>query len=710
MSKSMASAFETADANGDGIVDRNEWNVVQNSMGRGGGSSFTSSSYSSKLSSASSGSSSGGSSSGATYGGSSGGGSSGGSSSGGSSYSSSTTYTPYKSSSSPVSVTSSVSHSEMHVVKKTREQEQYELHGLNGRLEACIMRQREKDENEAELRREIDNLRRYFEREIETLTASHESAITVVRQKRDQFAEENKVLKANFERSEGMVFSLRQENDDLKLQLKDMQKQLEMFQTQVSEMKMEMDRLKITIQQLRDQLSQAEQARDAALGEVQSIHMKAEMEAREMGGSPQQVLGAKLESLTAELGGLQNQLRDANRALRAEREANAIGLEERAKDIRAELNGKMLEILRERDMSLNDKVTELRIKMEQEYTIRFQEKSDELQRAMERLAEHAQLAAEAEAKLHMIENDPERMVAQDQSARIHDQQKELSDKEKEFRLTMKQLTQKHSRAFQELVAERDSLKARNEQLEAMLDQKEDSDANVHNLTDDLKFWKDECTKMQAQLHTQKELHKTIAEQEALLKGQESLVNTLRAQLAQCNADMAKKDEDYESLLGLKVALDMEIKSYRWLLENEETRLGLDSEGSKKRKTVESFSSSSSSSVAAFSSGSSSSGGGAGYGSSSSGGGYGSSSSGGGAGYTSRTVSYSPGGTSSFSSSSSSSSSGSGSGSGASFNSGGGMSSDFSSTTLSFDAVDTDKSGGITKEEWQKMMAAKRAPY
>lgn len=695
MSKSMASAFETADANGDGIVDRNEWNVVQNSMGRGGGSSFTSSSYSSKLSSASSGSSSGGSSSGATYGGSSGGGSSGGgssgSSSGGSSYSSSTTYTPYKSSSSPVSVTSSVSHSEMHVVKKTREQEQYELHGLNGRLEACIMRQREKDENEAELRREIDNLRRYFEREIETLTASHESAITVVRQKRDQFAEENKVLKANFERSEGMVFSLRQENDDLKLQLKDMQKQLEMFQTQVSEMKMEMDRLKITIQQLRDQLSQAEQARDAALGEVQSIHMKAEMEAREMGGSPQQVLGAKLESLTAELGGLQNQLREANRALRAEREANAIGLEERAKDIRAELNGKMLEILRERDMSLNDKVTELRIKMEQEYTIRFQEKSDELQRAMERLAEHAQLAAEAEAKLHMIENDPERMVAQDQSARIHDQQKELSDKEKEFRLTMKQLTQKHSRAFQELVAERDSLKARNEQLEAMLDQKEDSDANVHNLTDDLKFWKDECTKMQAQLHTQKELHKTIAEQEALLKGQESLVNTLRAQLAQCNADMAKKDEDYESLLGLKVALDMEIKSYRWLLENEETRLGLDSESSKKRKTVESsFSSSSSSSVAAYSSGSSSSGGGAGY--------------------TSRTVSYSPGGTSSFSSSSSSSSSGSGSGSGASFNSGGGMSSDFSSTTLSFDAVDTDKSGGITKEEWQKMMAAKRAPY
>lgn len=587
----------------------------------------------------------------------------------------------------------------MHVVKKTREQEQYELHGLNGRLEACIMRQREKDENEAELRREIDNLRRYFEREIETLTASHESAITVVRQKRDQFAEENKVLKANFERSESMVFTLRQENDDLKLQLKDMQKQLEMFQTQVSEMKMEIDRLKNTIQQLRDQLGQAEQARDAALGEVKSIHMKAEMEAREMGGSPQQVLGAKVESLTAELGGLQNDLREANRALRAEREANAIGLEERAKDIRAELNGKMLEILRERDMSLNDKVTELRIKMEQEYTVRFQEKSDELQRAMERLAEHAQLAAEAEAKLHMIENDPERMVAQDQSARIHDQQKELADKEKDFRLTIKQLNQKHSRAFQELVAERDSLKARNEQLEAMLDQKEDSDANVHNLTDDLKFWKDECTKMQAQLHTQKELHKTIAEQEALLKGQESLVNTLRSQLAQCNAEMAKKDEDYESLLGLKVALDMEIKSYRWLLENEETRLGLDSESTKKRKTVES--SFSSSGVSSFSSGSGSSSGSFSSGSSST--------SGGGAGYTTRTVTYSPGGTSSFASSSSSSGSGSGASS-VSLNSGGGMSSDFSSTTLSFDAVDTDKSGGITKEEWQKMMAAKRAPF
>lgn len=216
--------------------------------------------------------------------------------------------------------------------------------------------------------------------------------------------------------------------------------------------------------------------------------------------------------------------------------------------------------------------------------LQFNEKSEELQRALERVAEYAQLTAEAEAKVHMIENDPERMVTADQTERIHALQKQVADLGKEHRLELKQLTQKHSRAYNDVVAERDGLKARCDQLEGQVDKKEDGEANLHNLTEDLKFWEAECKKLQAQLHTQKELHKTIAEQESLLKGQESLVITLREQLSQMNAALAQKDADYESLLGLKVALDMEIKSYSWLLENEESRLGIADSG-KKRKTA-----------------------------------------------------------------------------------------------------------------------------
>jgi chromosome segregation ATPase len=251
-----------------------------------------------------------------------------------------------------------------------------------------------------------------------------------------------------------------------------------------------------------------------------------------------------------------------------------------------------MELCGQRENALNGKMVELRIKMEQEYVQQLNEKSDELQRAMERLAEAAQATAEAEAKLHMIENDPDKMVAADQSKRIHDLQKKLADAEKAHRLEIKSLQNQHNRAMGEMSNERDALKKANSQFEKELDGQQDWEAQIHSLSEDVNFWKGECEKLQQSLHTQKELHRCIAEQEALLKGQERLVGTLRQQISRIGDQLARKDEEYESLLGLKVALDMEIKSYRWLLENEENRLGI---SSKKRKTASSSSSSSSSS-------------------------------------------------------------------------------------------------------------------
>jgi len=309
------------------------------------------------------------------------------------------------------------------------------------------------------------------------------------------------------------------------------------------------------------------------------------------------------------------------------------------------------------------------------------------------------MAAESEAKLHMIENDPERRIAVDQTDRIHGMQREMAEKEKEYRMSLKQMTLKNDRRYSEIVAERDQLKARIAQLEEMLNKQDYAAANMDDLAGDLKFWKDECAKLQVQLHTQKELHKTIAEQEALLKGQESLVQVLREQLAQANADMAKKDEDYESLLGLKVALDMEIKSYRWLLENEECRLGLGESESKKRKTSVSYTPGGTSYVSktTYSTG--------GSGSSAI------------SGLSSSETSVNGSGSSISLGGSSGSSISLGGSSGSSISLGGSSVSSYSSrlssgsslSGLTFEQIDTDKSGGITRDEWEKVMRAKLAP-
>lgn len=85
------------------------------------------------------------------------------------------------------------------------------------------MRQRQKTEVEEELRREISNRRAYFERETTALKRSHESAIDIIRVKRDQYNEENNVLKSDNERYQEQIVMLKRQSGGLEMQLRDLQ-------------------------------------------------------------------------------------------------------------------------------------------------------------------------------------------------------------------------------------------------------------------------------------------------------------------------------------------------------------------------------------------------------------------------------------------------------------------------------------------------------
>lgn len=463
--------------------------------------------------------------------------------------------------------------------KAHREKEMTELQQLNSRLEAVVVKQREKDENQGGLMREIEKLRVYYEKEIDSLTAAHEDAVAIVRAKRDEHANDAKLLKENNKRQEAMIAGLRRKNDDLEGQLQDLQKEMEALQNKNTKLAIELQQLKTSFKVTKSENERVERERDEIKQEL-----KTKQQADDVNGKPSDVLQSQLRTLQEEYDIKCNELKEEKRLRRTEREQSAAALEVQVRDIRAEFTKKMTETLRNQAQSLNEKMAELRERMEKEYTQQLADKADELARALERLQEEANQRADAEAQLGMNEKDPERMVQGDQAKRIQDLQKQIADNDKKHRAQEAATKNKFQRPLLELTAERDALKNVVQDLEGQLGKKQDFESTIANLEDDAKFWKDESGKLQKQLATTQDLNREIASLEAKLKSKDTLQKTLEDQLNKANNEIFRKDEDYESLLGLKVALDMEIKSFRWLLENEESRLGMDvPPSSKKRK-------------------------------------------------------------------------------------------------------------------------------
>lgn len=81
--------------------------------------------------------------------------------------------------------------------------------------------------------------------------------------------------------------------------------------------------------------------------------------------------------------------------------------------------------------------------------------------------------------------------------------------------------------------------------------------------------------LQSQLSTKKALEDTLAEMEALYGSQlaqiQAAIGNVEAQLMQLRADMESQSTEYSTLLDIKIRLEMEIATYRRLLEGEDSR-------------------------------------------------------------------------------------------------------------------------------------------
>ncbi|XP_053870393.1 keratin, type I cytoskeletal 20-like isoform X2 [Malaclemys terrapin pileata] len=80
--------------------------------------------------------------------------------------------------------------------------------------------------------------------------------------------------------------------------------------------------------------------------------------------------------------------------------------------------------------------------------------------------------------------------------------------------------------------------------------------------------------LQSQLSTKKALEDTLADMEALYRSQlaqiQAAIGNVEAQLMQLRADMQSQSTEYSTLLDIKTRLEMEIATYRRLLEGEDS--------------------------------------------------------------------------------------------------------------------------------------------
>ncbi|XP_075027752.1 keratin, type I cytoskeletal 20-like isoform X2 [Calonectris borealis] len=103
-------------------------------------------------------------------------------------------------------------------------------------------------------------------------------------------------------------------------------------------------------------------------------------------------------------------------------------------------------------------------------------------------------------------------------------------------------------------------------------------AQRREITDRRQIFQGLELELQSQLNMKKSLEDTLAETEAhysyqLTQIQEAVAN-LEAQLRQLRADMEGQNNEYSILLGIKTRLEMEIATYRRLLEGEDKQLVL----------------------------------------------------------------------------------------------------------------------------------------
>uniref|UniRef100_A0A8C4WKY2 Keratin, type I cytoskeletal 20 n=1 Tax=Gopherus evgoodei TaxID=1825980 RepID=A0A8C4WKY2_9SAUR len=94
--------------------------------------------------------------------------------------------------------------------------------------------------------------------------------------------------------------------------------------------------------------------------------------------------------------------------------------------------------------------------------------------------------------------------------------------------------------------------------------------------------------LQSQLSTKKALEDTLAETEALYGSQlaqiQAAIGNVEAQLMQLRADMESQSTEYSTLLDRKIRLEMEIATYRRLLEGEDSSLAETKENESQRQT------------------------------------------------------------------------------------------------------------------------------
>lgn len=443
-----------------------------------------------------------------------------------------------------------------------RLEEKSELQDLNKRLEFYILKQREKDASAGSIQRNIIENKEYYEAEIAKMKTLHESQVTIFRKQRDD--------------KDSDIERLGQENKRQTNMIKQYTAQMAVDQLRLSDLE---DRINSTASDLanaRVEASAAQEEAKKAAFKIKQLESQIKVLDNNLKNSDNSAANA-----ARELAALQSNSKNHNedyatltdkckkesmRAAQLEAELSKTrgSIED---ELRKIFGGQLKDILKERQAQYEEDKAEGLNNLKELYEGQLavvNAKCDKLQlNLQESHARTTEVAGQMVAS-SSCSTGFESIISGWES-RVETLQSQLATQRSTADDKLASVVRQHAKQVA-------SLEADIKELESQLGSNSSQSAQLSKAEEEAAFHRKEVATLRTVISDQKKQLSVTASQVTKMKAMESQIDFLTEQTSNLKAEKNKCEAEYISLMDVKVALDMEIRAYRLLIENEEHRL------------------------------------------------------------------------------------------------------------------------------------------
>lgn len=444
--------------------------------------------------------------------------------------------------------------------RMARLEEKSELQDLNKRLEFYILKQRERDASAGSIQRTLGENKEFYEKEITKMKSLHESQIAIFRKQRD--AKDSEIEKISTENK----------------------RQANMIKQYTSQLAADRSRL----EDLEDRVSTTSSELSAARARIVVAEEDAQKATHKVKG-----FEAQIKSLEANLKDAQDDLASSSENLAAA-QSTAKNIKEdfaalsvkynqevvKAGELEAELSKTRASVEDELRSIFGKQLKQILVERQKQYEEDkaaglndlkniYEEKMADLAAKNDALNNEMQAAlqsaAEAAGSSVAPTTDVSEQIIKTWETRVESLQNQLANQRSAAEDQMTAVVLKNSKEVAALRAEIDVLSSSAGSSSAQA-------AKLAKAEEEVAFSKTERASLRSEIADQKKKLSAASGQASKIKALQTQVTFLTDQCAKLKEEKNTCESEYISLMDVKVALDMEIRAYHLLLENEEHRL------------------------------------------------------------------------------------------------------------------------------------------